>query len=148
MKTYKSTIRKIRLKEEKTSYKKVQVKSSKDAYQAMKPLFEDSMTLYESFYILFLNQSCNTTGFVKISQGGIAGTVVDKRLVAKYCVETLSPSIIIAHNHPSGSTKPSDQDKRITRELIQALSLFDCKILDHLILTDDNYFSFADEGLI
>jgi len=148
MKTYKTNLRKITLKEEKTEYKKSKITSSKHAYEVMKPFFENDMTICESFYILFLNNANNTTGFVKISQGGINATVADIRIIAKYCVETLSPAVIIAHNHPSGKLQPSASDRETTDKIKNALALFDCRVLDHLILTEEGYYSFADEGIL
>ena len=148
MKTYKTNLRKLTLREEKTEYKRSKICSAKDAYNVMKPFFENDMTICESFYILFLNNANNTTGYVKISQGGITATVVDIRIVAKYCVETLSPAVIIAHNHPSGKLQPSHEDIKITKKLKEALNLFDCRVLDHLILTEEGYYSFADEGIL
>ena len=148
MKTYKTKMREFQLKENKTDYQKVKITSAKEAYNALKPLFEEHMTIYESFYILFLNQANNTTGFVKISQGGIAGTVVDVKIIAKYCIETLSPAVILAHNHPSGQLKPSRQDIEITKKLVKALNFCDTKVLDHLIISENGYYSFAEERML
>lgn len=95
-----------------------------------------------------MNRSNNTIGYAKISQGGVAGTVVDVKIIAKYAIDTLASSVILAHNHPSGNTQPSRADKDITQKIKDSLKLFDISVLDHIILTEDEYFSFADEGLI
>ena len=87
-----------------------------------------------------------TTGFAKISQGGTAGTVVDIKIIAKYAVDSLSTSVIICHNHPSGNKQPSDADLNITRKIKDALLLLDIKLIDHIIITENDFFSFADNG--
>ena len=102
----------------------------------------------ESFFILFLNQAHNTTGYAKIIQGGIAGTVVDPMIIARFAADNLARAAIIAHNHPSGHTRPSDADINLTEKIKNVLSFLDCKLIDHIILTEDPsvYYSFADEG--
>ena len=85
---------------------------------------------------------------LKISQGGISGTVVDTKIIAKYCVDTLCSAVILAHNHPSGNLNPSTQDIKITRKIKEGLELLDVKVLDHVILTSDSYYSFADENIL
>jgi len=108
----------------------------------------DDITIYESFYILLLNNSNKTVGYAKISQGGLTGTLVDVRLVAKYALESLATSIILVHNHPSGTLKPSESDKSLTEKVKKGLKNLDITVLDHLILTEKSYFSFADEGIL
>jgi len=93
-----------------------------------------------------LDRANNTAGFAKISQGGTAGTVVDIKIIAKYAVESLSSSVIICHNHPSGNITPSEADINITKKIKDALLLFDIKLTDHIILSENNYYSFADNG--
>jgi DNA repair protein RadC len=97
---------------------------------------------------LLLNRANNTTGYAKISQGGITGTVVDIQLIAKYAIESLSKGIIMAHNHPSGVIRPSEQDKLFTNQTKKALALFEIQVLDHIILGADNYYSFVDKGIL
>lgn len=145
---YKSTISKIRLVREKSEIRKVKIQSSKDVADYVRPLFEDSMTLYEETYIVLLNRANNTEGFVRISQGGIAGTVVDIRLILKYAIEILASGVILVHNHPSGNTQPSHQDLAITRKLKEALKWFDISLFDHLIMTENSYYSLADNGVM
>lgn len=101
-------------------------------------------------FLLLLNNSNNTLGYVKISQGGITGTVVDIRIIAKYAIESLATAVILCHNHPSGNLKPSEADKILTTKVYKGLELLDIKVLDHIILVPDSeeYFSFADEGLM
>jgi DNA repair protein RadC len=131
-----------------TNFERTKITSSKTTYDVIKQFYHEDITLYESFFLLLLNNSNETIGFVKISQGGITGTVVDVRIIAKYCVEVLATSCILAHNHPSGKLLPSDADLAITKKTKEALKILDVQVLDHLILTDKGYYSFADEGNI
>jgi DNA repair protein RadC len=85
---------------------------------------------------------------MKLSQGGVSGTVTDIRIIMKKAIEYLSSGIIVCHNHPSGNLRPSESDTKITRKIKEAGSLMDIQLLDHLIISDKDYFSFADNGLI
>ena len=138
----------LTVKESESEFKKVKITSSKDAYQVIKQFYHEDVEIYESFFILLLNRANETIGFAKISQGGITGTVVDTKIIAKYCIDTLASSVILAHNHPSGNLLPSDADDRITLKIKKALEYIDTKVLDHLILTKNDYYSFADNGII
>jgi DNA repair protein RadC len=104
--------------------------------------------VYEEFWVLYLNRSNTMIECTKISQGGLSGTVTDVRLIMKTAIELLASSIILAHNHPSGNIQPSEADKAVTRKLKETGDLMDIKVIDHLILSENNYFSFADAGLI
>lgn len=148
MKEYKSKLDRISLVREKTEIPRVKIQSSRDAAEYCRNFFGSDIDLYESFFMILLNQANNTTGFVKISQGGIAATVVDVRILAKYAIESLSTSVILCHNHPSGNKTPSSADTAITNKAIKALDLFDIKVLDHIILTESDYLSFGDEGIL
>jgi len=148
MKTYKSNLEKISLVKEKTDFKRTKVISSKDGEEVIKQFYFDDIEIYESVFILLLNQRSDTIGYAKISQGGISGTVVDPRIVVKYALDALASSVIIAHNHPSGSLEPSNADKKITEKIKNGLEYFDIKLLDHLIVTKESYFSFADNGIL
>ena len=109
----------------------------------------DTLALKESFKILLLNNSNRVKGIYQVSDGGITGTVVDLRILFGVVLKTLSVGIILAHNHPSGNLKPSQQDKLLTVKIRRAAELFDVKVLDHLIIVPNGeYFSFADNGLI
>lgn len=148
MKEYKSNIASFSLKKEKSEFNKVKINSSKDASDYIRNFYSDDIEIYESFFILLMNRNNNTVGYAKISQGGIAGTVVDVSVIAKYVVDTFSSGVILAHNHPSGNTKPSEADISLTKKIKDALGLFSCSVLDHIILTENSYFSLADEGLL
>ena len=148
MKTYKSNIDEIRLKKVKSEFKKAKISSSKDAELYARQFFSDDLEIYESFFLILLNRSNNTIGYVKLSQGGCVGTLIDIKLILKYAVESLCQSIVLIHNHPSGNVQPSSQDKGITGKIQNALNLFDVSVIDHIILSSDAYYSFADEGIL
>ncbi|HZM13855.1 MAG TPA: JAB domain-containing protein [Bacteroidales bacterium] len=106
------------------------------------------MRLIKLISILFLNRANRVTGRMKISQGGVSGTVTDVRIVMKKAIETLASGLVICHNHPSGNNSPSDSDIRITQKIKEAGALMDIQLLDHLIVTGKDYYSFADNGAL
>jgi DNA repair protein RadC len=124
----------------------VQIKCSKDVADIFQPILSD--LLHEEFWILFLNRSNRVINRIKLSQGGISGTVTDVRMVMKKAVEYLASGIIVCHNHPSGNLSPSEADSKITQKIKEAGNLLDVQLLDHLIISDKDYYSFADNGLI
>jgi DNA repair protein RadC len=123
-----------------------QIQSSKDVAEIFQPLLSD--LLHEEFWILFLNRSNKVINRMKLSQGGISGTVTDVRLVMKEAIECLASGIIVCHNHPSGNLNPSESDSKITQKIKEAGILMDIQLLDHLIISDKDYYSFADNGLL
>jgi DNA repair protein RadC len=125
---------------------KQKIQSSRDIYELMHPLLGDLP--HEEFWIILLNRANKVLSSQKISQGGISGTVIDTRLIMKSAIEQLASSIILCHNHPSGQKQPSEQDKSITKKLKEAGKTMDIPILDHVIVTDNGFYSFADEGEI
>jgi DNA repair protein RadC len=124
----------------------VQIKCSKDVADIFQPILSD--LLHEEFWILFLNRSNRVINRMKLSQGGISGTVTDVRMVMKKAIEYLASGIIVCHNHPSGNLNPSESDSKITQKIKEAGNLLDIQLLDHLIISDKDYYSFADNGLI
>lgn len=102
----------------------------------------------EVFYSIYLRRNNDVIRTIKISQGGITGTVADPRIIIHNAILLKATGIILFHNHPSGNVNPSDSDKNLTRKIYQGANFLDINILDHLIVTDSKYFSFADEGLI
>ena len=146
MKKYK-TIRRIKLISEPTDIPNVKITTSKDAYEYMKHFYFDDVTIFESAFILLLNKANITTSYVKISQGGTIGTVVDVKLIAKYAIDDLAQGVILVHNHPTGNLLPSNEDIKITKKVKNALELLDIKLLDHIIFTTMGYTSMADEEL-
>jgi DNA repair protein RadC len=123
-----------------------QIRSSKDVADIFQPLLSD--LVHEEFWILFLNRSNKVINRMKLSQGGISGTVTDVRLVMKEAIECLASGIIVCHNHPSGNLNPSESDSKITQKIKEAGNMMDIQLLDHLIISDKDYYSFADNGLL
>ena len=123
---------------------KKKITQSKDVFDLFQPIIGDLP--YEEFWILLLNRSNGIIEKYKISQGGIAGTVIDVKIILKNAIEKLASSIILCHNHPSGNPNPSKADETITTKLKEAAQLMDISVLDHIIVADNHYLSFADEG--
>jgi len=125
---------------------KVCITNSEDIAHYLKAMLKDYN--YEVFAVIFLNRANRIKHFEIISRGGLTGTVADPRLILKKAVEHDATSIVLSHNHPSGNLLPSNADQEITRKIKQAASYFDICVLDHIIVSDDGYYSFADEGVI
>jgi DNA repair protein RadC len=125
---------------------KVSIKSSETVFSLFHPLLGDLE--HEEFWLLMLNRANKVIGRFKVSQGGLSGTVIDTRIILKKALDNLASSIIVCHNHPSGNNQPSDADVKITEKLKKAAGILEIKLLDHIIIADKSYFSFADEGLI
>ncbi|RXR17847.1 JAB domain-containing protein [Flavobacterium amnicola] len=122
------------------------ITSSKSVFEIMQPILGELP--HEEFWVLYLNNSNKVMYKSQISKGGITGTVVDTRLVFKTALEHHATSVVLTHNHPSGKLLASDADKQITRKLQEAGKHLDILVLDHIIVTEINYFSFADEGIL
>lgn len=120
--------------------------SSQDVYHLLQPILGDLE--HEEFWILFLNNSNKVLHKAQLSKGGITGTLVDVRLVMKQTLELGAIAIILAHNHPSGTLRPSSADKQITQKIKLACETLDIKVLDHLIITQKSYYSFADDKIL
>jgi DNA repair protein RadC len=128
------------------SREKSVVTSSADVATYLQTLLRDHR--HEVFAVLFLNRANKINHFQIISEGGITGTVADPRVILKRALEEDAVSLILCHNHPSGSLKPSRADEQLTQKIKEAATYFDIKVLDHLIVSDDGYYSFADEGIL
>lgn len=126
--------------------KGVKIIDSNSAYALIAPWLADKN--HEEFWVLYLNRSHVVTDRVRISTGGVAGTVVDPKIVFKGAIQHLASAIILAHNHPSGQLKPSKQDISLTTKLKEAGRLLEINVLDHLIVAQHGYLSMADEGLM
>jgi DNA repair protein RadC len=125
---------------------KKKITSSKSVFELMQPLIGELQ--HEEFWIIYVNNSNKVIQKNQLSKGGITGTLVDVRLVLKNALEVGATGLILAHNHPSGTLKPSEADKQITNKLKIAAESLDIKVLDHLIITEKAYYSFADEGIL
>jgi DNA repair protein RadC len=125
------------------------ISDSQDGYKICLNYWNpDKIGLLEEFKVLFLNQSNRVLQILPVSQGGITGTVADPRLILAAALKIAACSMILVHNHPSSSLKPSKADEELTVKIREAAKYFDIKLLDHLIITSEGYFSFADEALL
>lgn len=122
------------------------IQSSNSVFELLQPLLGELQ--HEEFWIVYLNNSNKVLHKAQLSKGSITGTLVDVRLVMKQALELGAVALILAHNHPSGTLKPSAADKQITQKLKTVGETLDIKVLDHLIITQKEYFSFADEGVL
>ena len=126
-----------------------QIKCSKDAYELFMEAWElDTIEHHEEFKLMLLTRSNRVLGIASISKGGINGTVTDVRIVLQYAIKSNASGLIVAHNHPSGNLNPSESDTAITKKIKDSAILMDIQLLDHLIINTDNYYSFADNGLL
>lgn len=135
-----------RRRKETLSAVRVQVSTSIDVYQAIVSQLKDLN--HEEFWILLLNRANKITSRHLVSKGGQAGTIADPKIIFNIALENHAASIILAHNHPSGNLKPSQADLELTQKLRSAGQFLDIPVLDHLIVTDQGFLSFADEGIL
>ena len=125
---------------------RVKVTSLKDVYHWFRSLWSSQLQTREEMLVLLLNRNNQILGYHTLSSGGITGTVADIRLLYSVALNALATSVIIAHNYPSGNLNPSEADRVLTRKVKEAGKIMDITLLDHLIITKDGYFSFADEN--
>ncbi len=126
-----------------------QVSTSTDCYEVLKHYWDDDkINLLEEFKVLFLNRSHRVLQILSVSSGGLTGTVADTRLILATALKLGSCALVLAHNHPSGSLKPSRADEDLTKKIKYAAQYHDIIVLDHIIITGEGYLSFGDEGLL
>jgi len=126
-----------------------QISKSKDAYDILIQQWDKGkIALLEEFKILLLNRRNRVLGIVHISSGGLSGTVADPKVIFTAALKACASGIMVCHNHPSGELDPSNEDLSLTRRLVDAGKMLDLKILDHLIICEDNYYSFGDDGIL
>ncbi|WP_316819117.1 JAB domain-containing protein [Pedobacter nyackensis] len=131
------------------AYERPRISSAKSAYEILINNWNlDKIEMVEQAYILLLNQANNVIGMSEISCGGIAGTVIDPKVIFGIALKANASYVILAHNHPSGNIRPSEADKQITRKLVEVGKLLNLYVLDHLIVTRHRFFSFGDEWLM
>ncbi len=135
-----------RRRKEADHQQKTTITCSRDIYQLMRPHLSDLP--HEEFWIILLSRANVVMRHTAVSQGGVAGTVADPKMIFKEALEHLASSIILVHNHPSGNRQPSGADIQLTKKLKEAGGFLDLPVLDHLIFTDQGYYSFADEGML
>lgn len=126
--------------------KKDKIKYSKEAYNILKPFLMDLD--HEQFWIICLNRSQEVVKIIQISTGGVTGTIADPKIIFKHALEHLSSCIILSHNHPSGNINPSQADITLTNQLSEGARLLDMTLSDHIIFTNNGYFSFADQNML
>jgi DNA repair protein RadC len=122
------------------------IKSSNDIAEYLKITLKDYQL--EVFAVVFLNRANKVNHFEIISKGGITGTVADPRVILKKALEKDTTSIVLCHNHPSGNLRPSKADEELTLKIKEAAKYFDIRVMDHIIVSEDGYYSFADEGML
>ncbi len=126
-----------------------QLKKVSDVYEFLKQNWdENKIELFEQFKVILLNKNYKVLGIYEASSGGVSGTVADPKLIFMTALKMNACNLIISHNHPSGNTEPSEADKRLTNKIKDGALLLDMHLMDHIILTAENYFSFANEGLL
>jgi DNA repair protein RadC len=147
MKTFKSKLREVTaVYKSHQSIDNIKVSSSQDANDFIRKVYPVAINIREAMLVLYLNNSNRTVGYSIASIGGITGTLVDIRLVLRDALLTQCTSLILVHNHPSGSLRPSQADIALTDKVQKAAAVMDVKLLDHLILTEDGFYSMADDG--
>lgn len=126
--------------------KRTRISSSQQAYELFKPYFSD--LLHEEFYVMYLSRANDVIAIKQLSIGGVSGTFVDAKIIFKWGLDFQASGIILSHNHPSGNLKPSGNDEKLTASIKQFGAFIEMPVLDHLILTDNGYFSFADKMML
>ena len=125
------------------------IRSSNDSYETLLKVWNmNRIELQEEFKILLLNKGNKVTGVYEVSSGGISGTVADTRLILAAAIKSLSTGLVLSHNHPSGNIKPSQADEELTLKIKEACKYHDIRVMDHIIVSTEGYYSFADEGLL
>ncbi len=123
------------------------IENINEAVEFCRRFYFDDINIFESFFIVLMKNK-NIVGWAKISQGGVGSTLVDVKIIAKFAIDTLCTCVILCHNHPSGDLKPSGPDKQLTKQTKEALALFNIQVIDHIILTETDYMSFKENGLM
>ena len=147
MKTYRGKLPEITLKYKSGTQNKVKITSPEDSAKVLRTMYDsDTLEYTESAIAIFLNRANNTIGWIKMSQGGMSQTIIDRRVLITAALNCGASAIILSHNHPSGNTKPSHADIIITKKINEACDIMDIQLLDHVIITEDNYYSMKNEG--
>lgn len=125
------------------------INGSRDAYEVLKRTWNEStIDLFEEFKVMFTNRANKVLGIMEVSSGGISGTVADPKLIFVAALKAGASGMILSHNHPSGNLSPSQPDIELTRKIKEGGKLLEIQLLDHIILTSESYYSFADEGIL
>jgi len=149
MKVLKSLLPELSLNYKTSTYPKVKITCSGDAFNLLQQVYDlNTIDYIETVVVLFLNRANNTLGWMRLSHGGQSGCVVDGKVLFASALQCGASSIIVSHNHPSGELQPSDSDNKLTARIVEVGKYLDLQVLDHLIVSRYNYYSFADEGKI
>ena len=149
MNAYKQKLPELKIRYKKGCFVSSKISCSDDAANLFRSVFDADLIEYrEEMILLLVNRANHPLGYVKISAGGITGTVCDPRIVFASALCAGATGILVAHNHPSGNLCPSEQDIHLTRKLVSAGKIMDIPLLDHIIITSDSYYSFSDNGLL
>jgi DNA repair protein RadC len=148
MKTYKTNLCEYKLicKEVETPYKRIKITEAKDVADYVRPFISETLMAFETFMVIGLNRANNTVGWGIVSQGCVERVMVDMKIIMKMALDMCCSNIILCHNHPSGSTKPSAEDRVLTKRVASACELVDLRLLDHVIITKEDYYSFMENG--
>jgi DNA repair protein RadC len=139
----------IQLRYRTSHVQKVTITHCKEAFNVLYPLFDqDTIEYQETFIVVFLNRANETIGWLRLSQGGMTGTVVDNKILFATALKCGASGIILSHNHPSGKLKPSHSDIVLTNKIVEVAKLLEITVLDHLIITRDGHFSFCEDGIL
>lgn len=133
-------------KQQATALERNQITDSNSLYAVLKPMMADLP--HEEFWVIYLNKANKILVMESMSKGGVAGTVADVKIIFKKAIELLASSLILAHNHPSGNLMPSAADRELTRKMRETGKIMEIEVLDHLIVAETGYYSFADEGIL
>jgi len=137
----------LKIKVKATKGDEFYIKNSDDIVNVLRSIFKaDTLLWTEEFILVCLNRANKVIGYYKVGAGGFSGVVCDVRVIMTMALQSSASCLIVAHNHPSGNLKPSDNDRKMTDKINGACKLFDINLLDHIILTEDSYYSFAEEG--
>jgi DNA repair protein RadC len=134
----------IRKEADRLTFRKTILRNSQHIADFLQPILQDEPT--EIFVAIFINKGFRVIDFTKFSEGGITGTIVDVRTIARRALELCATGVVVSHNHPSGNLKPSDADKKLTQKLKQGLKVLDIDLIDHIIVSDEGYYSLSDCG--
>ncbi len=137
---------KLTAKKTDEKFEKVILQKSEDIYNYVRKLYFDDINIFESSLILMCNSKLQVKGWAKISQGGVASTLVDIKIFMKYAIDCLATNVVFVHNHPSGDVLPSKYDDNLTQRLKEACQIMDICLMDHLVVSDKEYYSYHDMG--
>lgn len=140
-------IKEYTLKAKPTQRETRELKDSRETYEELCNIYNpDTATLYETAYVLYLNQRNGVKGFLKLSDGGMTNVIVDPRLIMMGALGCSATAIVLSHNHPSGNPSPSNDDRQLTKKLMAACKLMDIAFIDHIVMGAGRYYSFRDHG--